>query len=74
VLNLKQESIKLRYEIDNSSDFFINGFSKRKIELKGGEEPVIEVNVIPLKTGLLKLPVLKVTDVASKQIISNSTN
>ena len=66
--------VKLRYDVENSSDFFVTGFSKRKMELGSGEEVAIEVSVIALKAGFLKLPILKVTDAESKTPISNPVN
>lgn len=74
ILNCKTEPVLLRYDLENSGDFFVTGFSKRKIELGAEERLTIEVSAIPLKAGLLKLPILKVTDIDSKTAISNPVN
>ena len=67
-----KEMFQLKYEIQNSSDFFVSGFTKKRTVIEPEQTIEINVKLIPLNTGLLKLPIMKISDTELKKVLINS--
>lgn len=70
--NYRTSEVQLRYEIENSNDIYISGFSKNSLKIQPGSTSLVEVYAVATKAGEIKVPSIKVTDEASNQVLSGA--
>jgi hypothetical protein len=60
--NYRNSETQLRYEIENTNDIYISGFSKNSLKIPSGGSATVEVFAVGIKAGELKVPSIKITD------------